>query len=70
MLDDDGLMGVNKDLVAVGGVVAIEGQLFVGFDGEVLDDVLFGVDEVVRTNTSGLYILILAVEDEGFFVFF
>ena len=44
--------------------------MFVGFDGEVLDDVLFGVDEVVRTNASRLYILILAVEDEGFFVFF
>ena len=47
MLDDNGLMGVDKDLVTVGGVVAIEGKLLVGFDGEVLDEVLFGVDEVV-----------------------
>ena len=47
MLDDDGLVGVDKDLVTVGGVVAVEGQLLVGFDGEVLDEVLFGVDEVV-----------------------
>ena len=40
-------MGVDKDLVAVGGVVVVEGQLFVSFNGEVLDYIFFGVDEVV-----------------------